>query len=209
MEFVWIPAMDMWVGKYEVTNEEYRKKEPGHGSKEYKGHTLNKARQPVVYVNFDNGRSYAEWMTRRDRSVLPQGYRYRLPTEREWMKFAQCGDGREYPWGNNWPPVSGQAGNYCDAASREAGLSGPISGYNDGFPVTAEVDRLWVNPWGLAGVGGNVCEMCSIDSKPKYGVWRGASWFDSVQVSLRCSYRGAFGGEYGLPNLGFRLVLSC
>ncbi len=34
MEFVWIPQMEMWVGKYEVTNEEYRKKEPEHDSGE-------------------------------------------------------------------------------------------------------------------------------------------------------------------------------
>lgn len=48
MEFVWIPAMNIWVGKYEVTNAEYRKKDPGHDSGSYEGHTLNQDRQPVV-----------------------------------------------------------------------------------------------------------------------------------------------------------------
>ena len=63
MEFVWIPQMGMWVGKYEVTNEEYRRKEPGHDSGSYEGHTLNRAPQPVVYVNFYGAKAYAAGLT--------------------------------------------------------------------------------------------------------------------------------------------------
>ena len=55
--------MDMWVGKYEVTNAQYRRKEPGHNSGEFHGHTLNNDRQPVVMVNFNDAKAYAEWMT--------------------------------------------------------------------------------------------------------------------------------------------------
>ncbi len=178
MEFVWIPQMKMWVGKYEVTNAEYRKKEPGHDSGEYKGHTLNRDRQPVVQVNFNDAKTYAEWMTERDRGVLPEGYKYRLPSEAEWLTYAQCGDGREYPWGNNWPPKSGQAGNYHGREG--AGEWEKIPGYNDGFPVTAPVDELWKNPWGLAGVGGNVWEVCASDSTGEsFETWRGASWHNN------------------------------
>ncbi len=72
MEFAWIDALDMWAGKYEVTNEEYRKKKPGHDSKSYGGHTLNKPRQPVVHINFFEGKSYAEWLTMQDSDALPR-----------------------------------------------------------------------------------------------------------------------------------------
>ncbi len=207
MKFVWIEDMMMWVGKYEVTNAEYRKKEPRHDSKSYKGHTLNKDRQPVVLVNFEDAKAYAEWLTERDRDVLPRGYKYRLPSEDEWMTFAQCGDGREYPWGDNWPPVSGEAGNYHGREGAYVG--GKISGYNDGFPVTAPVDELWVNPWGVAGVGGNVWEATASDSSGgSFGAWRGASWNDFYQGYLRCSFRSVLVGSFRFNFIGFRLVLS-
>jgi len=211
MEFVWVRQMNMWVGKHEVTNAEYRRKEPGHDSRSYQGRSLNGDRQPVVYVNFDDGKAYAEWLTARDRAAgrIPEGYRYRLPTGDEWMTFAQCGDGREYPWGNNWPPRSGQAGNYRDAAAqREVNLSSPISGYTDGHAVTAPVDELWANPWGLKGVGGNVWEATSKTAGGDFDAWRGASWRNYYQDYLRCTARYDFGGSVRDNDLGFRLVLA-
>jgi serine/threonine protein kinase len=213
MEFLWIDALKRWVGKYEVTNGEYRKKEPWHNSKSYKNYSLNGDRQPVVYVNFDDAKAYADWQTRQDRAVLG-GERYRLPSEEEWLTYAQCGDGREYPWGNEWPPPSGQAGNYAGEETVSGRLNklfgGRISGYNDGFPVTAPVDKLWANPWCLHGVGGNVWEACAKDSTGQaFGTWRGASWYDHTQDALRCSrlprLRGLGSRRYGD---GFRLVLA-
>ncbi len=127
------------------------------------------------------------------------------------MTFPQCGDGREYPWGNNWPPVSGRAGNYRDEASKP--IFAPdydyMKGYYDGFPVTAPVDKLWVNPWGLAGVGGNVMEMCVSNRNPEsFGAWRGASWFNLLPDILRCSHFYGSHGRWRNGYSGFRLVLS-
>jgi len=206
MEFVWIDAFKMWVGKYEVTNEQYRRKEHGHNSKDYQGHTLNGKRQPVVYVNFEDAKGYAEWLNTQLRSQLPDGYRVRLPSENEFMTYAQCGDGREYPWGNNWPPRSGQAGNYSDS---DGALKSKIDGYRDGHAVTCNVEDSWANPWGLYGVGGNVWEVCASDSSGgSCGAWRGASWYGSFLDGLRCSYR--LDGLASARNIsfGFRVVLS-
>lgn len=77
MEFVWIPALMSWVGKYEVTNHEYREKEPAHDSKEHQGHGLNGDRQPAVRVDFDDACAYAVWLTQRERALgrLPDGLR--------------------------------------------------------------------------------------------------------------------------------------
>ncbi len=206
MEFVWIPQMKMWVGKYEVTNAEYRKKAPRHSSPNFEGHSLNGDRQPVVYVSFDDAKAYAEWMTQRDRAVLGDA-RYRLPSNDEWTTFAQCGDGREYPWGNEWPPPSGRAGNY---SGQESAWGDKIPGYNDGFPVTAPVDKLWANPWGLHGVGGNVWEACACDSDGRsFGAWRGASWISYFcRSTLRVSYRLGGVASYRDNHLGFRLALA-
>jgi len=206
MEFVWIAQMNMWVGKVEVTNGEYRKKEAGHDSKSHDSHSLNGDRQPVVFVNFDDAKAYAAWLSERDKAQL-DGKRYRLPSEQEFMTYVQCGDGREYPWGNNWPPRSGQAGNYHG----QEGVGGveKLSGYNDEFPVTAQVDHLWRNPWGLCGVGGNVWEACASDSSGgSFGAWRGASWGPESQNALRCAYRNVGCGSSRNHSCGFRLVLS-
>lgn len=213
MEFVWIPQMGIWVGKYEVTNGEYRLFKPSHDSGSYAKsgglfYSLNHDRQPVVLVNFDDSVAYAKWMTGRDQASgsLPTGYNYRLPTGDEWMRFAQCGDGREYPWGNEWPPPGGRAGNY---SGQESAWSGKISGYRDDFPVTAQVDRLWSNPWRLHGVGGNVWELTTETPGGAFDAWRGASWISIYQDYLRCSYRDAgIASSRGSHN-GFRLVLSC
>jgi len=204
MEFVWIQALRCWVGKYEVTNGEYRKYKADHDSKEYGGHSLDDDRQPVVYVSFDDATAYAAWLTQRERAAgrLPDGLRYRLPTRDEWMTFAQCGDGREYPWGNQWPPKDG---NYSDSASAS---SDKIDGYTDGNAVTCAVEQSGRNDWGLYGVGGDVWECTSASAGGGFDAWRGASWNLSVRSSLSCSFRFGIGASYrGISN-GFRLVLS-
>ncbi len=208
MEFVWIEALKIWVGKYEVTNGEYRKKESGHDSKKYfKGNSLNGDRQPVVYVNFDDAKAYAAWLTERDKAQLGE-MRYRVPSEQEFMTYVQCGDGREYPWGNNWPPRSGQAGNY----DRQVGAGSwyRFTDYNDGHPVSCDVERSWANPWGLYGVGGNVWEVCASDaSGGAFCARLGASWSSTSKDDLRCSARDVSDSVFRLLECdGFRLVLS-
>ncbi len=157
IEFVWIPAMRCWVGKYEVTNLQYRRCVPKHDSGKLEGISLNGGTQPVVNVSFHEAQRYAAWVRLICAGYVPAGFRVRLPTGTEWQVFAECGDGREYPWGDEWPP---KYGNYQDAsAKREKVTNGrTISGYDDGFPVTCPIRESGGNTWGLYGVGGNVWE---------------------------------------------------
>jgi formylglycine-generating enzyme required for sulfatase activity len=204
MEFVWVSALKIWVGKYEVTNGEYRKKESRHNSKDYQGYSLNDDRQPVVQVDFDDAKAYAAWLTERDKGTL-NGLRYRVISEQEWLTCVQCGDGREYPWGNSMTPLFG---NYCGQESK--GKFGTfIADYNDGFLVSCPVEKSGVNPWKLYGVGGNVGECCAADvSGMTFGAWRGGSWYCVRSCYLQCKGRFLGGGTLGLTNCGFRLVLS-
>lgn len=206
LEFVWIPTLKIWVGKYEVTNGEYRKKEPAHDSKAYKGHSLNGDRQPVVFVSFPDAKAYAAWLTKQDKAQLG-GMRYRVISETEWLACAHCGDGRKYPWGNRMPPA---CGNYHGAEG--AGSWPKITGYVDNHAVTCDVEKSGRNDWGLYGVGGNVWECCSLDasaslSDSSFGSWRGASWDDYIADDLRCAYRLIYVNSFRNKNLGFRLVL--
>ena len=208
MEFVWIDSLGMWVGKYEVTNNEYRQFKPGHDSKDFMGHDLNGERQPVVFVNFDDALDYADWLTERDSARLGGNLRYRLPTSKEWEAFAQCGDGREYPWGNQWPPRSGNAGNFHGVEG--AGDWGRVPGYDDGFSVTCAVEQSWRNSWGLYGVGGNVWEATTSDrDSMMFKCWRGGAWSSYHQNQLRTTFRLALhGGRNRGNSFGFRLVLA-
>jgi len=204
MTFVWVPALRMWVGKYDVTNEEYRRFKHDHNSGEYDGHTLNEASQPAVEVSFNDAVRFADWVNRT--AKLPIGYKCRLPGgTNEWLTFAQCGDGRKYPWGDEMPP---KYGNYH--GQEGAGLWDKIEDYNDRHPVTCRVEDSCKNEWGLYGIGGNVWQWTSesYESNSICRVLRGASWRDGGADVLECSYRLGYDPSLRLKFIGFRLLLS-
>ena len=206
MEFVWIKALRSWVGKYEVTNGEYRKFKQDHRSGSFEGHSLDDDRQPAVCINYDDAAEYTKWLTERELNAgrLPAGCSYRLPTGNEWTAFCQCGDNREYPWGSTWPP---KYGNYAGQESTCPGEK--VKDYDDGFPVTCPVEMSGRNDWGLYGIGGNAWE-CTVksDSGLSFDAWRGASWSNGGSF-LMVPYRvEGFGTQYRTNNRGFRLVLA-
>ena len=203
MEFVWIDALKCWVEKYEVTNREYRRYNPEHNSGAFEGHPLDQPRQPVVEVSYDDAVAFADWVNRT--AKLPAGCKCRLPDRKEWLTFAQCGDGRKYPWGNEMPP---KYGNYH--GEEGAGTWDNIDNYNDGHPVTCPVEESGKNEWGLYGVGGNVWQWTSerYDSARESRVLRGASWHSSHPDTLECEYRLGYDPSIRLAFIGFRLLLS-
>lgn len=202
MEFVWIGELDLWVGKYEVTNGEYRQFRPAHDSGRFHAHSLNGDRQPVVEVGFDDAAAYAAWLNGQDARHLGE-MRYRLPSEAEWLAYARCGDERGYPWGDEMPPAYG---NYHGEEGAESWDK--IAGFDDGHPVTGPVEESGQNDWGLYGVGGNVWEVTAkADDQGGFEAWRGASWADGVAYTLRGTTRDDGSGSPSNVN-GFRLVLA-
>lgn len=103
LEFVWIESLKMWVGKYEVTNGQYRRYDAKHTSGKYRQWNLDAEDQPVVKVSWHDARAFCKWLTEKNGDSLPKGNVIRLPTEKEWEAIARCGDDREYPWGRKWP----------------------------------------------------------------------------------------------------------
>jgi serine/threonine-protein kinase len=211
MEFVWIEPMKMWVGKYEVTNGEFGKMKPKHNTDDSAGkvfgHMINGDRQPVVRMTVDDALAYAAWLTERETAAghLSGAMRYRLPTRDEWTRFAQCGDTRTYPWGNQWPPPN--EWNY----NGEEGVHpthSKIAGHRDDFPATAPVEQSGRNDWGLYGVGGNVCESTLESGDGGFDAWRGAAWEYAEKPTLRCDYRDPRVALSWDLSSGFRLVLA-
>lgn len=215
MEFVWVFEMQMWIGRFEVTNDEYRRMEPGHISGKYKSPkgkqeiSLEGDRQPVVSVNFSEATRYARWLTEREREAgkLPEWLAYRLPTAAEAESYIRAGGSTAYPWGDTLPPPSG---NYADAALAEVFGDLPvIEGYRDGAVCTADVQSSGENAWGLFGAGGNVWETTSREPAGEhFGGWMGGAWDDYQPNRLQANARYGFRGDaHGMVN-GFRLVLA-
>ena len=127
--------------KYEVSNKDYGEfiKTTGHPAPAYwDDPRLNKPNQPVVGVNWYDGKAYCE----------SQGKR--LPTEAEWEKAARGPKGYLYPWGHEFDPTKVNYGKTHDATM-------PIDAYPDG-----------VSDYGLYNMAGNVFEWVADWYDPRY-----------------------------------------
>lgn len=80
MDMVWVRALNAWVGKYEVTQAQYRAV-TGESPSHFKGD-----RRPVEQVSWNDAVSCCATLTRREAAadLLPEGYKYTLPTDNQW-----------------------------------------------------------------------------------------------------------------------------
>ncbi len=120
--------------RFEVTNEQYLEfvKATGHAAPPgWKGYSFppGEGKYPVTTVSWDDAADYAAWVKKR------------LPTEAEWEYAARGGEGRIYPWGNEFAPQK--------ANTREMGKNRPmpVGSYDDG-----------ANRSGIYDLAGNVAE---------------------------------------------------
>lgn len=206
------------MGKLEVTNAQYRMYRSGHNSRDYKGHSLNGANQPAVYVSWEDAKAYAKWLTNKSGGR----YRFRLPTEAEWEYAARARTTTARYWGDD-PDDACRYGNVHDRTSRRVNKFKWIPhDCNDGYAVTAPVGSFKRNPFGLYDMLGNIWEWCedtySEDAYSKhernnpiytgsgsYRVFRGGSW-GGVPSDVRSANRYYFRPGFRDGSLGFRLL---
>jgi formylglycine-generating enzyme required for sulfatase activity len=208
LRFVWVEALGMWVGEYEVTNGQYRRFKSDHDSLFREELTLNEDEQPAVYVSWLDAEVFCSWLNENFGNRLPQGWRFRLPFEREWIVAARCGTDRTYPWGDDWPPAYG---NYSDKAAQQAFSDWQgITNYNDGFAVSCPVHEGGTNAWGIYGMAGNVWEWCWdwYDAEGRYKTRHGGSWDFDIKSTLTILYRGFDRPDARYDTIGFRVVIS-
>jgi formylglycine-generating enzyme required for sulfatase activity len=162
----------VYLSTREVTNAEFRQFRPEHRSGYVGQNTLERDRQPVVAVSWQEAAAYCNWLSKQEglpaayeskggglAPVVPATTGYRLPTEAEWEWAARAnGDGtlRKYPWGDSLPVPAG-AGNFGDR-SAQAILQQFLDSIDDGNPVSAPVGSFTANALGFYDLGGNVAE---------------------------------------------------
>ena len=212
-----------WMGKYEVTNAQYRRFKPDHKNYEYEGKSLNGDEQPVVMVSWNDAQALVAWLTKQGRGV------FRLPTEAEWEYAARGGTETIRYWGDD--PKHTQACQYAnvhDRTSKQAfsGFTWQEHACDDGYAVTAPVGQFEPNAFGLYDMLGNVWEWQSDTYHDTYkdaptdgSAWgslgdekakrllRGGSWFN-VPSFVRSALRYRLAPVLQSYNLGIRLVFS-
>ena len=207
-----------YIGKYEVTNEEYYKfwKATGEHTPEsfsdkqgrvdlqsstfggigtWPKRALKFPRHPVVGVSWHNAVAYAEWVG------------MRLPTEAEWEKAVRGRTDRLWPWGNS---LRSNANTWNGKDGYDNSIA-PVGSYPNGKSY-----------YGIMDMAGNVWEWTSDWYSDTYyihspkrnpmgadtGSWRvirGGAWTDDIN---RCTttFRFYFYPSLKTSFIGFRLV---
>jgi formylglycine-generating enzyme required for sulfatase activity len=223
-----------YIGKYEVTNVQFRKfrDDPGYGdpklwpdgkplpkdqipywtqANNHGGGTPGSDNYPVIGVNWDGATAYCNWVSAKT------GKKYRLPTEAEWEKAARGTDQRRFPWGNS---IDHSYANYVGSQQFDTVREG---GFYDGSRRGDVNTHSNASPYGAFDMAGNVMEWCqdwySRDyyqtsparnpqgpSSGAYRVVRGGSFFFEP-ADLRTSARSAaWPSLQAFRMLGFRVA---
>ncbi len=211
LEFVWLPELGLWAGKHEVTLGQFMlmsrraARRPSEYEGSYTQEGLNLMNAPAVMISWREANRACNMLNRRYAQWLPEGYMFRLPTEKEWETMARCGDDRQYPWGDEWPPTKMADGVYPNLQGSEIrrimGRIPPsihtIEGYSDGWPSVAPVDKSGANEWGIYGLAGNVSEWCHgwYDKSNNLRLLKGSSASSSRPHQAKISARGSVDGH--------------
>ena len=232
MEFVWIPSgsfmmgspeseegrkddegpvhkvtigKGFWMGKYEVTQEQYERV-TGKNPSKFKG-----GKNPVEQVSWHDASRFCEVLAKKFGKTLPLRLRgkfetVRLPTEAEWEYACRAGTTTRFYTGDSESDLSG---------------AGWWQGNSGG--KTHAVGRKKPNAWGLCDMHGNVWEWCEDWHKEDYyssapgtdprgpatgsrRVMRGGSWGNSADF-CRVGYRYGYGPGSSYFLVGFRACL--
>ena len=184
-------SQPFWLAKTEVTQAQWEAV-MGSNPSEFKGPNL-----PVENVSWEDAQAYLTMLN--EKGVLPDGWKFALPTEAQWEYACRAGE----------------KGPYSGGTLDEVGWYGDNSGNQ-----THEVGQKKPNAWGLHDMHGNVWEWCADwyedtlkggadpagPSSGDHRVYRGGSW-DLVASDCRAANRHRYDPGHRYNLLGFRPAL--
>lgn len=139
---------------------------------------------PVVLVSRADAVAFTAWLSE------ATGKRWQLPSEEQWEKAARGGDGRRFPWGDEFR-----------ANRLNSHDSGPFDTLPVGnFPAGA-------SPYGVLDMAGQVFEWTSTKGARGRSVVKGGSWDDKGCGVCRSAARHSRPDGIKHILIGFRLVL--
>ncbi len=207
MEFVWIPkgcfqmgspesekdhssderrhkvCVDgFWMGKYEVTNAQYKKFKPDHNADD---------KLPVVDVSWQDAVRFSQWLSEKTDKKL------RLPTEAEWEYAARAGTSTAYFWGDSWDGRH----NFMSSEKKPVGSHQPNAwGLYDMLGNVWE----WTASTYDSSYSGAERQVASLDAGG-LRVNRGVSWNDEPRY-VRSAHRNFRAPDRRYGDLGLRLA---
>lgn len=211
-KFVAVDGTDVLFCVWETRNQDYRQFVQATGRKWDRNGFAGGNSYPAAKVNWEDASFFCSWLTEKEQQAgrLPEGYRYRLPTSKEWsravglqpksedpLSIKQVNLPIHFPWEGSWPPPR-KSGNYHSELGVET------------YSNTSPVGAFKPNRFGIYDMGGNLWEWCSDFYKNSidFRVLRGASWRMKSAGDLLSAVEIGNVSSIKLSTYGFRVVLD-
>jgi len=138
---------------------------------------------PVVCVSYNDAEEFTDWLSRKS------GFKYSLPTERQWEYAARAGTETDFWWGPNIGIGKANCRSCGDQFANQR---------------TAPVGTYKRNAWGLFDTVGNVWEWTATGENNGATV-RGGAWNFAPSLA-RVSTRMELPKEFRSNYIGFRVI---
>jgi formylglycine-generating enzyme required for sulfatase activity len=200
-----VTVKSFWIGKYEVTFDEYSAYVLDSKDVEIPNHSdFGRGNKPVINVSWKEAKKYTEWLTR------VTGKPYRLATEAEWEYACRAGGETVFYFGDDPERINEFAwfSENSGAMTHSVGEKLPnVWGLYDMHKNVWEwVEDDWYHSYYGTPDDGKAFEV-SIENYP-FRMMRGGGYYSSAQ-ECRSARRGEMEWKDKRYNfVGFRLVMS-
>jgi len=183
-------AKGFWMGKFEVTNTQFRAFDPKHDSRfedrhgyqfGVPGYNVNEPKMPAVRLAWTEAAAFCKWLSTKTGKTVT------LPTEAQWEWACRAGTATPFAYGDLDTDFSKHAnmgdvmlanfsGNpyvadwrkakYGNATNRFDNWIPQDSRFNDDGFLSEDVGKYQANVWGLHDMHGNVAEWTQSAYRP-------------------------------------------
>ncbi len=175
-------AKSFWIGRFEITNSQFRAFDPAHDSRDEdrhgyqfgrRGYPTNHPDQPAVRISWQQAMDFCKWLSEKT------GKKFNLPSESQWEWACRAGQSTPYSFGK-WGADFSKYANLGDITLKEYAactayknyesvrIIDNASKYDDWVPrdtlyddrgfVARQVGSYRLNAWELYDTHGNVWE---------------------------------------------------